>query len=116
MAGTQAGGKEGEARCGLLSSHAGCGCRGRCLYCASSVGQGQGREATFSSVSLCLNHLAKGDASLPNFQVQNLRIRTSLRQAGPAGKGRRVVFICHIFCARCFIFIVRFSSCNSSMR
>ena len=68
MAGTQAGGKEGEARCGLPGWHAGCGCRGHSLYCASSVGQGQGTETTFLSVSLCLNHLAKGDAPMLSFQ------------------------------------------------
>ena len=68
MAGTQAGGKEGEARCGLPGCHAGRGCCGHCLYGASSVGQGQGTETTFLSVSLCLNHLAKGDGPMLSFQ------------------------------------------------
>lgn len=99
MAGTQAGGKEGEARCGLLSGHAGCGCRGRCLYCASSVGQGQGKEATFSSVSLCLNHLAKGDASLPSFQGSKSKNQDQPKTSRAGGKGKEgCIYLSHILC------------------
>lgn len=95
MAGTQAGGKEGGARCGLLSGHAGCGCRGRSLYCASSVGQG--KETTFSSVSLCLNHLAKGDASLPSFQGSKCKNQDQPKTSRAGGKGKEgCIYLSHI--------------------
>ena len=95
MAGTQAGGKEGEARCGLPGCHAGRGCCGHCLYGASSVGQGQGTETTFLSVSLCLNHLAKGDGPMLSFQ--GLKSKNQRSRAGRKEK-EGCIYLSHIRC------------------
>lgn len=116
MAGTQAGGgKEGEARGGLLGCRAACGRCGRCLYWASSVGQGQRTETTFLSVSLCLNHLAKGGAPMLSFQGLKPKNQDQPQRSSAGGKGKEGC-IDHISCARYFIFIVRFRSCSNSMR
>lgn len=99
MAGTQAGGKEGEAHCGLPGCHAGRGCCGHCLYRASSVGQGQGTETTFLSVSLCLNHLAKGDGPMLSFQGLKSKNQDQPQRSRAGRKEKEgCIYLSHIRC------------------